>query len=48
MPKYIPNHKALVYLSGIAEILLGIGLCIPTLKVASNYGILAMLMVFFN
>lgn len=46
MPKYLPNHKVLVYLSGIAEIVLGIGLCIPTLKVISIYGIIAMLAVF--
>lgn len=46
MPAYLPNHKALVYLSGIAEILLGIGLLIPTLKDISIYGIIAMLAIF--
>ncbi|WP_458627372.1 DoxX family protein [Winogradskyella sp. PC D3.3] len=46
MPKYLPNHKILVYLSGIAEVFLGIGLCIPTLKVISIYGIILMLAVF--
>ena len=46
MPEYLPNHKALVFWSGIAEILLGIGLCIPVLKVISSYGIIAMLIVF--
>ncbi len=46
MPRYLPNHKALVYLSGVAEILLGIGLCISALKVISIYGIIAMLIVF--
>ncbi|MDN3492529.1 DoxX family protein [Winogradskyella bathintestinalis] len=46
MPKYLPGHKALVYLSGIAEILLGIGLCVPDLKAISIYGIIAMLAVF--
>ena len=46
MPQYLPNHKALVYLSGIAEVLLGIGLCLPALKDISIYGIIAMLMVF--
>lgn len=46
MPKYLPNHTALVFLSGIAEILLGIGLCIPTLKNISIYLIIAMLLVF--
>ncbi len=46
MPNYLPNHKALVYLSGIAEILLGIGLCFPVLKIVSIYGIITMLAVF--
>jgi len=46
MPNYLPNHKLLVYLSGIAEIALGIGLCVPQLKVISIYGIIAMLVVF--
>ncbi|WP_179351759.1 DoxX family protein [Winogradskyella vidalii] len=46
MPKYLPSHKSLVYLSGVAEILLGIGLCIPKLKAISIYGIIAMLAVF--
>ena len=46
MPRYLPNHKALVYLSGLAEIIVGIGLCIPVLKAFSIYGIIAMLAVF--
>lgn len=47
MPRYLPNPKLLVSLSGIAEIALGIGLCIPALKAISIYGIIAMLFVFF-
>lgn len=46
MPNYLSNHRALVYLSGIAEILLGIGLCFPVLKTVSIYGIITMLAVF--
>jgi len=46
MPSYIPNHKAMVFWSGVAEVLLGIGLCIPVLKVISIYGIILMLSVF--
>jgi uncharacterized membrane protein len=46
MPRYMPNHEALVYLSGIIEIALGIGLCIPILKDISIYGLIAMLLVF--
>jgi uncharacterized membrane protein len=46
MPKYLPKHKTLVSWSGIAEILLGVGLCFPVLKVIAIYGIIAMLVVF--
>lgn len=46
MPRYLPNHKLLVLLSGIAEIALGIALCIPVLKTSAVYGIITMLVVF--
>ncbi|WP_405247244.1 MauE/DoxX family redox-associated membrane protein [Cellulophaga sp. Asnod2-G02] len=46
MPRYLPNHKLLVALSGLAEIALGIGLCFPATKNLSIYGIIAMLAVF--
>lgn len=46
MPLYIPNHDLMVKLSGVAEIILGIGLCIPALKNISIYGIILMLTVF--
>tara|TARA_R110002050_G_scaffold118467_2_gene235871 strand:+ start:4119 stop:4451 length:333 start_codon:yes stop_codon:yes gene_type:complete len=46
MPRYLPNPKLLVYLSGALEILLGIGIWIPSLKTISIYTIISMLMVF--
>lgn len=46
MPRYLPNHKLLVSLSGIAEIMLGIGLCFPETKDIAVWGIIAMLVVF--
>ncbi|MEH6535645.1 MAG: hypothetical protein V7719_04585 [Psychroserpens sp.] len=46
MPGYVQNHKKLVFLSGIAEIVLDIGLCIPMLKAISIYGIIVMLVAF--
>ncbi len=46
MPRYLPKHKLLVILSGIAEIALGIGLCFPSTKEISIYGIIGMLAVF--
>jgi uncharacterized membrane protein len=46
MPRYVPNHKLLVFLSGIAEMALGLGLCFSGTKAISIYGIIAMLTVF--
>ena len=46
MPRYLPKHKELVALSGLAEIILGIGLCIPFLKNSAIYGIILMLAIF--
>ena len=46
MPRYLPYHKLLVQLSGVAEIGLGIGLCFAATKDAAIYGIIAMLTVF--
>ncbi|MGZ0014846.1 DoxX family protein [Yeosuana sp. AK3] len=46
MPKYLPNPKLMVFLSGFFEIILGITLGIPVLKNISIYGIILMLLVF--
>ena len=46
MPNYLPNHRELVYASGVAEIVLGISLCIPQLKNMAIIGIILMLAVF--
>ena len=46
MPRYLPNHKLLVILSGFAEVILGIGLCFISTKAIAIYGIIAMLLVF--
>lgn len=46
MPRYLPNHKFLVYASGLAEIILGILLCFPETKNIAIIGIIAMLLVF--
>ena len=47
MPRYLPAHKVLVYLSGLAEIILGIGLIVPATKDMAIYGIIIMLSIFF-
>ncbi|WP_027067824.1 MauE/DoxX family redox-associated membrane protein [Maribacter sp. Hel_I_7] len=46
MPQYLPFHKPLVLLSGLAEIILGFGLFFKVTKDFSIYGIIAMLAVF--
>lgn len=46
MPRYLPAHKTLVYLSGLAEIVLGIAVCIPATKNLALWGIILMLAVF--
>lgn len=47
IPPYLPNPKLLNYLSGIAEIILGIGVCIPLLSKFSAWGIIALLIAVF-
>ena len=46
MPKFLPAHNLLIYLSGIAEILLGIGILFPQTRTLALWGIIAMLLVF--
>lgn len=47
MPPYLPWHEELVYLSGVFEILGGIGLLIPRLQVAAAWGLIALLVAVF-
>lgn len=46
MPRYLPKPKLMVVLSGLAEILLGIGLCFSVTKDFSVYGIILLLTIF--
>ena len=46
MPRYIPNGKLMVYLSGLAEIVLGIALCFEQTRTIAIWLIIAMLAVF--
>lgn len=48
MPRHLPYHKILVVLSGIAEILLGLGLLMVPLKDLAIYGIITMLCIFLT
>lgn len=46
MPRFLPEPKTLVYLSGMAEIVLGLTLIFPETKNIAVYGIILMLLVF--
>ena len=46
MPPWLPAHGSLVAASGVAEIVLGIGLLFPGTRVLAAWGIIAMLVVF--
>ncbi len=46
MPRFLPYHKELVYISGLAEILLAAGLCYPLTRDLSLIGIILMLAVY--
>lgn len=48
MPNYFKHKATLVYLSGVAEIVLGAALFFETLKDFAIYGIVLMLVIFFT
>jgi uncharacterized membrane protein len=47
MPPYLPWHLELVYLSGIAEILCGVGVLIPRTRVMAAWATIALLIAIF-
>ncbi len=47
VPAYLPAHRELVYVSGVFEILGGVGLAIPRLRVWAGYGLMALLLAVF-
>lgn len=46
MPPYLPWPLALVYLSGVAEVVLGLGVCVKPTQRVSAWLIVAMLVAF--
>jgi len=46
MPRFLPYHKFLVFLSGVIEIVLGIGICFEPTRKLSSFGIVLMLAAF--
>ncbi|GAB3642901.1 DoxX family protein [Spirosoma arcticum] len=47
MPDYIPAHSLMVVTSGVAEIVLGIGLLFPATRSISAWGIVVLLIAVF-
>ncbi|MFV8753242.1 DoxX family protein [Nannocystaceae bacterium ST9] len=47
MPDYLPWHLALVLISGVFEILGGVGLLIPRTRVAAGWGLIALFVAVF-
>ena len=47
MPPYLPWHLELVYISGVAEILLGVMLLVPRWTVTAAWGLIALLIAVF-
>ncbi|MBM64665.1 MAG: hypothetical protein CMH55_00340 [Myxococcales bacterium] len=47
MPPYLPWHLELVYISGVFEILGGIGLLIPATRRQAGFGLLLLLLAVF-
>jgi uncharacterized membrane protein len=47
VPPYIPNARALVLISGVFEILGGIGVMLPFSRVAAGWGLIALLLAVF-
>ncbi len=43
MPPYLPAHLALIYISGVAEILGGVGLLVPSTRQAAAWGLIVLL-----
>ncbi len=43
MPPYIPWHEAMVFLSGVAELVLGVAVLIPTTRKLAAWGLIVLL-----
>lgn len=47
MPSYIPAHSAMVIVSGVAEMVLGLGLLFPATRSISAWGLMLLLVAVF-
>jgi uncharacterized membrane protein len=47
MPPYLPWHRELVFVSGACEVVGGLALLVPRLRVAAAWGLIALLVAVF-
>jgi uncharacterized membrane protein len=47
MPPYIPAHEQMVMLSGVAEVVLGVGLLFPATRPLAAWGLVLLLIAVF-
>ena len=47
MPPYLPWHLELIYLSGVAEVVLGAAVLVPALRRLAVWGLIALLIAIF-
>ena len=47
MPPYLPFHDALVFWSGVAEVVLGLALFFPQTRIWAAWGVIALLIAVF-
>jgi uncharacterized membrane protein len=47
MPPYLPAHMALIYLSGLAEVVLGAAVLVPSVRPLAAWGIVLLLIAIF-
>ncbi|MEO6025462.1 MAG: DoxX family protein [Candidatus Binatia bacterium] len=47
MPPYLPWHRALILISGVAEVGLGLAILIPSLRSIAAWGLILMLVAIF-
>ena len=47
MPPYLPAHLALVYVSGVVEILGGVAVMIPSIRASAGWGLVLLLVAIF-
>jgi uncharacterized membrane protein len=47
MPPWLPAHRELIFLSGLAEVVLGVAVLVPRLRRMAAWGIIALLIAIF-